>query len=64
MEKRDADKRLQLKKLLMEIYDMRPSVADRWIMILDYVDEHRIVVCRVSAGVIRPRSKDLNNRYF
>lgn len=40
MEKRDAEKRLKLKELLMEIYDMRPSEADRWSAILDYVEEH------------------------
>ena len=44
MEKRDVDKRARLKELLIEIYNMRPSVADRWIVILDYVEEHRVDV--------------------
>lgn len=38
MKKRDSDKRTKLKELLMEIYDMRPSMADRCILMLDYAN--------------------------
>lgn len=38
MEKRDVDKRAKLKELLIEIYDMRPSMADRCMLMLDYAN--------------------------
>lgn len=38
MEKRDVVKRARLKELLMEIYDMRPSMADRCVLMLDYAN--------------------------
>ena len=38
MEKRDVNKRARLKELLMEVYDLRPSMADRWMLMLDYAN--------------------------
>lgn len=38
MEKRDICKREKLKELLMEIYDMRPSMADQCMLMLDYAN--------------------------
>lgn len=38
IEKRDVEKRARLKQLLIEIYDMRPSMADRCMLMLDYVN--------------------------
>lgn len=38
MEKRDVNKRARLKELLMEVYDLRPSEADRYMLMLDYAN--------------------------